>query len=229
MISIIIPTFNEAQNIAELIHYLKKYSHGKLTEIIVSDGGSIDDTMSIASAAGAKAVLSTSMGRAAQMNYGASLAKSQILYFIHADTFPPETYCADIESAVNHGFSFGRYRTRFNSTRKILLLNAFFTRFDWFMCYGGDQTLFMTTQLFSEIGGFNAALGIMEDYEIIVRAKAKGKYKIFISSALISARKYDNNTYLRVQRANYHIIQMYKKGASQKEMISRYKAMLDYR
>ena len=229
MISIIIPTFNESPNIAKLIHYLIKHAYGNLAEIIVADGGSSDDTISIASTAGAKVVLSPSRGRSAQMNYGATLATRPILYFIHADTFPPPTYYRDIESAVKNGFSFGRYRTRFNSERQILKINAFFTRFDWFMCYGGDQTLFMTIQLFREIGGFNAKLSIMEDYEIIVRAKEKGKYKIFTSSALISARKYDTNTYLSVQRANYTIIQMYKKGASQQQMISRYKEMLDYR
>jgi rSAM/selenodomain-associated transferase 2 len=229
MISVVIPTFNEAESIAHLIHYLMNHSNGVVAEIIVVDGGSSDETINMASSAGAIAVLSPLRGRAVQMNYGASLAIGEILYFIHADSFPPVTFHADIEAAVSAGFEFGRYRTRFNSTRRVLLLNAFFTRFDWFMCYGGDQTLFMTTQLFREIGGFDDTLRIMEDYEIIVRAKAKGRYRIFAADALVSARKYHTNSWFRVQRANYTIIQLYKKGTSQEEMINRYKTMLDYR
>lgn len=229
-ISIIIPTYNEADGIGTLIQYLQEHGGNHIKEIIVSDGGSVDDTISIATAAGAIATLSPDKGRAAQMNHGASIATGSIFYFVHADTFPPVTYASDILTAINSGYGFGRYRTKFDSDKKILLFNAWFTRFDLFICYGGDQTLFMQRTLFDQIGGFNGSMRIMEDYDIVTRAKSTGaRYKIFSSAALVSARKYETNSWLRVQTANYTIIRMYKKGASQNEMVHRYKELLNYR
>ena len=97
------------------------------------------------------------------------------------------------------------------------------------MCYGGDQTLFIRKELFETIGGFNETMLIMEDYEIVTRARQQAKYKIIQKGALVSARKYDTNSWFTVQKANYTIVQMYKKGATQMEMVAAYKNMLRYR
>jgi len=229
LITIIIPTYNEAESITCLINYLKKNSNNKVKEIIVSDGGSTDKTLEVAQQTSVKAVLSPKKGRASQMNYGASIASGEVLYFIHADTFPPPTFVQDIEQALADGYELGRYRTRFNSNKTILRINAFFTRFDWFICYGGDQTLYITDKLFKEIGGFKEDMLIMEDYEIVERARKKRKYKIFSKAALVSARKYDTNRWLTVQQANRTIVKMYNKGASQVEMMEKYQGMLVYR
>ncbi len=229
MISIIIPTYNEEGNITQLVQYLKKDSKKNAVEIIVSDGGSTDNTLVAAQDAGAKAVLSPKKGRATQMNFGSSVSAGSILYFVHADTFPPLSYVSDIINAMYEGYEIGRYRTKFDGKKFILKINAFFTRFDWFVCNGGDQTLFITRKLFNKINGFNDNMHIMEDYDIVKRAKPFGRYKIFSKAALISARKYDTNSWLRVQCANSTIVKMYKKGASQEEMINKYKEMIIYR
>ena len=228
MLSIIIPTLNEEENIAALITYLQS-NISEIAEIILSDGDSRDGTVEKAIGAGARAVVSPKKGRAAQMNYGASLAKGNILYFVHADTLPPRSFANDIDLAIKEGYTLGRCRTKFNSNRFILKINAFFTRFDLFMCYGGDQTLFITKELFSSLGGFNDDLIIMEDFEIIDRARKHVKYKIIQKDVLISARKYETNSWLRVQRANYKAVSMYKKGYSQMQIADAYKKNLNYR
>ncbi len=228
-ISIIIPAYNEATGIAKLVRYLRQYGSNSLAEIIVSDGGSTDHTQAECNVAGAVFLNSPAKGRAAQMNFGAAKATGDILYFVHADTFPPMTFVSDVITAVKEGFAFGRYITKFDSKDRTLLINAYFTRFDLFMCYGGDQTLFMTRQLFSELGGFNGNMRIMEDYEIVVRAKKIARYRIIKKKALISARKYDTNGWLKVQMANYRIIRMYHRGASQEDMAETYKRLLVYR
>lgn len=86
-ISIVIPTYNEAEVIQKLIRYLLNSENSSLLEIIVSDGGSTDNTQALAREAGAKVIQSPKKGRAAQMNAGAAEANGQILYFLHADTF----------------------------------------------------------------------------------------------------------------------------------------------
>ena len=228
MISIIIPTYNEQDKIGLLIKYIMRNSSRDHTEIILCDAGSSDATIKEAADAGAITLLCPRKGRSIQMNYGASRAKGDILYFVHADTFPPESFVDDITRAVADGYALGRYRTKFDSKKRLLKMNAFFTRFDLFMCYGGDQTLFITKDLFTSISGFDETMLIMEDYEIISRARKLANYRIMSKSALVSARKYDSNSWLRVQKANYTIVQMYKNGATQSELVDEYKRRLHY-
>jgi rSAM/selenodomain-associated transferase 2 len=226
MISIIIPTYNEQENIAGLIGYLMKNSKEMIREIIVADGGSEDGTVEFATKAGAITVLSPAKSRAVQMNCGASIATGDILYFVHADTLPPSSFVKDIEKAVLDGFELGRYRTKFDGKSILLKLNALFTRFDFFICYGGDQTLFITKNLFTSIGGFKTEMCIMEEFEIVERARKKARYKIFQKAALISARKYSTNNWLSVQLANYKIVKMYKRGSCQDQMVKKYNELL---
>ena len=228
-LSIIIPTYNEAESIGKLIRYLKQHIGSAEVDIIVSDGGSEDRTREKAAEAGAKAVLSRGKGRAAQMNYGASIATGDVFYFVHADCYPPKTFVTDIQNALAEGFDLGRYRTKFDSPKNILKINAWFTRFDFFICMGGDQTLFIKRKLFESCKGFKEDMRIMEEFEFCQRARQVGKYKIIQKSVLVSARKYDTNSWLRVQLANSKVVRMYKKGASQQDMLDTYKRMLSYR
>jgi rSAM/selenodomain-associated transferase 2 len=226
MISIIVPTLNEEAALSKLIPYLQACCLYKDIEIIIADGGSTDNTQAVAESCGAKLVISPVKGRAAQMNAGARRASYNILYFVHADTVPPKTFFSDIIAAVQKGCEAGRYRTKFDSNKWLLKFNAFFTRFDWFICYGGDQTLFVTQSLFNKTVGYNEELLIMEEYDFVKRARALARYKIFSKAALVSARKYDVNSWWQVQRANATIVRLYKKGVPQKELVEKYKSML---
>jgi rSAM/selenodomain-associated transferase 2 len=225
MISIVIPTLNEENNIRKLVPYLQNSCVGKPIEIIIADGGSTDDTLAIAASLGAKNI-SSNKGRSIQMNTGAKLAQYEILYFIHADTLPPAGFYTDIITAVNNGYEAGRYRTKFESNKWLLKLNAFFTRFDLFVCYGGDQTLYTTTALFKKLNGYNEKMLIMEEYDFVERAKKIATYKIFKNATLVSARKYETNTWWQVQKINYKIVHQYKKGVPQSELVKMYRSML---
>lgn len=54
----------------------------------VADGSCKEDTVAIATAAGAFGVTCPVKGGAAQTNYGAALAKGNTLYFLHAEANP---------------------------------------------------------------------------------------------------------------------------------------------
>ncbi len=228
-ISIIIPTFNEVENITMLVTYLQEHHSEHLQEVIVVDGGSTDDTLNLALEAGAKAVTSPQKGRAAQLHYGATIAKGDIFYFVHADTLPPKSYVTDILTALKQGYEMGRYLSSYNSPSLLLKMNALLSHLDVFEGMGGDQTLFMTKKLYERAGGFDTSMRIMEEFEFCARARKLGKYKIIRKPVLISARKYETNGWLTVQKANYTVMKMYKKGASQEELARSYKAMLNYR
>lgn len=226
-ISIVIPTFNEGANIPTLLNYLSQ----KITaadEIIIADGGSEDETISFAKKFRVTTCQSA-MGRARQMNEGARLAKTNILYFLHADTVPPAGFRSQIIRAINDGYHLGRFRTQFKSSSPLLKVNAFLTRFDWPICSGGDQSLFITRKAFDAVDGFNEKLQLMEDYDIVNRARANFKYKIIPADMLISARKYEKNGWLKVQLAHYKIVRMYRAGVSQDELMKKYRQLLNYR
>lgn len=227
-ISIIIPTYNESEHIETLINHLIENGQNVVKEILVIDGHSQDKTMALAQNAGAKSYLSPKKGRAAQMNYGASLASGKILYFVHADSFPPETYVSDILNALEEGFPMGCYRFKFKSDKLMLRFNSYCTRFDRIMCRGGDQTLFVLKDIFEELGHYKDDYVIMEEYDFIIRARKKYPFKIIPKDVLVSARKYDNNSYFRVNLANLTVFMMFYAGCSQLKMLNTYKRMINH-
>ncbi len=226
MISIIIPIFNEEDNLKKLIPYLQKCCIGFNAEIIISDGGSTDNSVVIAKSFNAKVVTSSRKGRSVQMNEAAAIAIYDIYYFVHADSIPPASFFSDILEALKSGYEFGRYCTQFEGSTWLLKLNAYFTRFDWFMCYGGDQTLFITRALFNKVNGYNEHLLIMEEYDLVNRARQFGRYKIFSKATIVSIRKYENNSWFKVQRVNYITVQLFKKGIPQSDLIAQYRKAL---
>ena len=228
-LSIIIPTYNESENIEKLISFLNQNCANLPYEIIVSDGGSNDATLELASQLKATALISPVKGRAGQMNYGVEHAKGDVLYFVHADSFPVKTFYQDIQKALNDNFNCGSFRFKFDSSKFILKINSFFTRFNYLFFRGGDQTIFCTKELWEKAGSFNENMLIMEDYDFLERIWNKGKFKLIPKSTLVSARKYDQNSWLRVQLANLKVVKMYKNGASQDAMIKVYHNSLNYR
>lgn len=226
-ISIIIPTYNEAEHISELLSQLQKTSHQNF-EILVADGGSKDGTQKIVERLGIKLISCPEKGRAKQMNYAAGQAKGDILYFVHADSIPPITFLSDIKEAIREGFPIGCYRFKFNSNKRMLQLNAYFTRFDRLMCRGGDQSLFITEAVFNELNGYCEQHKVMEDYDIIIRARKKYPFKIIPKDVLVSARKYDHNSYLKVNIANLLAFTMFYAKFDHDKIIRVYKKMLNH-
>src|SRR5437879_4964708 len=107
MISVIIPTLNEGRYLGATLQRLAQ--NAPQHEIIVSDGGSTDETIQIASQHGAKVIASvlTSAGRALQMNSGARAATGEILLFLHADTYLRSTSLSQIETALQNPAAVG--------------------------------------------------------------------------------------------------------------------------
>lgn len=225
-VSVIIPTYNEAESIGKLLNYLKNHGDGRLLECIVVDGGSEDETIEIAQKNDARVLKSEQKGRATQMNLGYRHSSGDLLYFVHADTFPPKTYLNDLSTALKNGYQAGCYRFRFDSDRFMLKVNSYFTRFNRIMCRGGDQTLFITRDLFEKLGGFRNDFMIMEDYELIQKIQRETTFKIIPKDVVVSPRKYDKNQYLKVNFANLVIFMMYFFGARQQTMVSAYKNLI---
>lgn len=226
MISIIIPTYNEADQIQQTIIKTLASNGGHQIEIIVADGGSTDETVSIALRCNATTFVSDKKGRAAQMNRGAAIAKGEVLYFLHADSIPPKNFTSIILNAVNNNFSSGCFTSSFDHSHWFLKANAFFTRFNVNAFRFGDQSLFVTKDVFQKSGGFREDLLMMEDQEIIHRLKIYGKFKVLDGVIITSARKYVDNGVFRMQAIFYRIWVLYYLGYSQEKLLQLHRKLI---
>lgn len=195
-------------------------------EIIVVDGGSTDNTVALAKTADATVLCSPKKGRAAQMNYGASMAKGDVLYFLHADSFPPKTVYADIENAINRGFQAGCYRLSFDYSHWLLKANCWFTRFNVDTIRFGDQSLFVTNALFKQLCGFDENHIVLEDQEFVKRIKKRARFTVLPKAVITSARKYKENGVYKTQAIFFFIYVLYRLGFSQASLVATYCRLL---
>lgn len=141
MISIIIPTYNEAESIKPCLERIV----GDDIEIILADSPNSNDSLEkIADLYDCLYLKTQKAGRNHQMNEGAAIAKGNILYFVHADVLVHPDFESDIKLQINNGMDMGCYRYVFEQyPHPLLNINSFFTRFPMIWCRGGDQTLFI--------------------------------------------------------------------------------------
>ncbi|SHG26151.1 transferase 2, rSAM/selenodomain-associated [Fodinibius roseus] len=221
-ISVIIPTYNEAEIIGETIGKVRSHGGDAIVEIIVVDGGSDDATVQEARRAGATTIKSPRKGRAAQMNTGAGHARGNLLYFLHADSHPPPCYATNILQAVDAGSDAGCFRLSFDDRHWLLRFYAWFTRFDIDLFRFGDQSLFMTRTAFSGIGGFREDHRVMEDQEIVRRVKRSFSFEVLDDVVTTSARKYRDVGIIRLQLVFGLIVCLYYLGMEQQKLVSVY-------
>jgi rSAM/selenodomain-associated transferase 2 len=225
-ISIIIPTYNEAGTIERLVSYLIRFKAEAIHEIIVADGGSTDDTCQLARQAGASVIVSRKKGRGAQMNSGAAQATGGILYFLHADSYPPSGFWQDILTSIKRGYTSGCYQLVFDDPHPFLRFNAWFTRFNIDAVRFGDQSLFVTKEAFQKAGGFREDLIVMEDQEIIGRIRKYAKFKVLSGKVTTSARKYRENGVYKLQGIFFLIYFLYQLGVPQEKLVNLYKQLI---
>jgi len=222
-ISIIIPVLNEEASISKILRYLKSNSSKEnIKEILIVDGGSTDNTISIASADASK-VLISQKGRAKQMNLGAAHATGEILYFLHVDTLPPNNFDTSIIEAISNGHQTGCFQMKFDSKSRFLNFFAWFSRVNHKLCRGGDQSLFIAKNLFEKSQGFNENYVVYEDNEFIGRLYDLVPFKILSRHVRTSARRYEERGEVALQ---YHFGMIHLKnyfGAGPEQLYDYYK------
>lgn len=187
-LTVIIPTLNEAASVGET---LDGVISGQPAEIIVADGGSTDGTCDIARQRGAR-VLQVPRGRARQMNAAAAVASSELLIFLHADTWPPKGYASVIRDQLNHPVVAAgafRFAVRDEFTGRALAECLVRLRCRCLKSPFGDQGLFLRRTFFDAVGGF-ADWPILEDVEIVRRLKRHGRVVIALPHAQTSGRRW---------------------------------------
>lgn len=226
-VSIIIPTYNEAEAITALLGYLGRARAGEpAPEILVVDGGSTDATVRLARQAGATVLASPRKGRAAQLNHGAGQARGAVLYFLHADSWPPPGFLADVRQAVGQGYGAGCYRLVFDHPHWLLRFSAWCTRLPFTAVRFGDQSLFVRRDLFEHLGGYREDLLVMEDQELVGRLRARAPFRVLPKAVTTSARKYLVNGVVRLQGIFTLIVVLYRLGVSQRRLVQLYRRLI---
>lgn len=211
-LDIIIPTFNESNNLRSLLPYLNDTINNEGINIFVLDAfDSDDDTATVCQQHNINFYKSQSTQRSKQLNEGASLSDGDALVFLHADVIPPKNFIQSIKDTLQADYKFGLFAYKFDKDKWYLNANAFFTKFGGIFCGGGDQIHFMTREVFTELGGYSNEHCIMEDFNFFDKIKeAKIKYKILPSKATVSSRKYTRYSYVRVNIVNLLAFAKYK-------------------
>ncbi|TFH41832.1 MAG: glycosyltransferase [ANME-2 cluster archaeon] len=223
-LSIIIPSYREEENLKKLLPYMRSEIEEE-DEIIVVE--SCHEKYEFSDVLQEKIITSEKKCRAYQMNKGAREAKGDLFYFVHADTMPPKGFREDISHAIEQGYTYGCYPFRFDSKKWYLKVNAFATKYNFLYSRGGDQSLFITKEFFTKLNGFDEYYVIMEEYDLIRRAQKIAPIHIMKHKRiLVSARKYNENPYWKVNWANLVAVRMFKKGKSPDTIKKRYACLL---
>ena len=190
-ISVIIPTLNEAETIAETVVQVRRAGD---CEVIVVDGGSHDGTPDLARDH-ADILLMAERGRAKQMNAGAQAASGDVLLFLHADTTLPHGFPGVLEQALAEpDVIAGRFDVRLNAEgwpfRMVETLMNIRSRVSHIAT--GDQAIFVRRAVFLRLGGYHEA-ELMEDLELSYRLKRQGKIACLRERVVTSARRWQRN------------------------------------
>lgn len=222
MLSIIIPTLNEAGGIVAALTRLEPLRH-RGAEVIVADGGSDDDTMALARPLTDR-VLTAPRGRASQMNAGAAVAKQDVLLFVHADTSLPDQ--ADELIAVmlaDPRYRWGRFDVRIEGRHPLLPVVAAMMnlRSQITGICTGDQAIFVRRQTFVEIDGF-PDIPLMEDIALSKTLRRRSPPACISARVTTSGRRWETRGVLRTILLMWHLRFDYWRGVDPHELAIRY-------
>jgi glycosyltransferase involved in cell wall biosynthesis len=173
MISVVIPTLNAQALLPRCFDSLIGATvRGLVKEVIVADGGSSDNTQTIADAAGCH-VLQTGNDRGSQLAMGANTARGEWLLFLHPETAleagwenEAEAFMAraTLERPRAAAFRFALDDFEPRARRREFLVGL---RGHLFALPYGDQGLLIPRRLYQKIGGYRA--GTMADADLVRR------------------------------------------------------------
>jgi rSAM/selenodomain-associated transferase 2 len=190
MISVVVPTYNEASYLSATLDSLTDSKAQK--EVIVVDAGSVDGTRELAGQKASRLLLSSRRQRAHQMNFGVQHAHGCILLFLHADTVLPASALDHIESSLSKDQIIGGgFARRYDSSSWFLRITCLLAglRTQWAGWFLGDQAIFIRREAFERLGGFQD-LDLFEDLDLSRRMARAGHVVTLFPPVISSSRRF---------------------------------------
>ncbi len=220
-LSIIIPVFNEAENIANTLKQLQVYRQ-QGHEVIVIDGGSRDNTVDCVQDM-ADQLLISKPGRAMQMNIGADQAQGEVLVFLHADTQLPDSADTLIIKSMEQGTQWGRFNVRLSGSH--ILFRLIENMMNWRSCFTGiatgDQVIFVQRMLFEQVGAY-PEIKLMEDIALSKKLKLLSKSICIKQRVITSSRKWEKKGIVRTVLLMWRLRLLYFLGVSANKLHAQY-------
>jgi rSAM/selenodomain-associated transferase 2 len=220
MISVIVPTCNEENLLPGCLESIIKEQRN--VQVIVVDGGSNDNTLTVARQYTKETVAMDKTDLAAQLNTGAAIAKGEILLFLHADSRLTNGCLGRIETlppdVVGGAFTMQLESKRF-FYRALSLGGNIYCRLTG--TYFGDRGIFVRTSAFRRLGGF-VNIPIMSDVEFSLRLKRLGRTVLLQGPVISSSRKFDQEGSLHTLYLIIYALLAFKLGLDPEKIKSKY-------
>ena len=221
-ISIIIPTFNEANNLPLLLSDLSIINEE--AEILIVDSGSEDKTIDVANIYGAKVYKSKERNRGLQLDMGANNSKEEWLIFLHADTRLTQNWFIKIKSILKEDKNYIYYfKFKINDKKIIYRVLEFLVnlRSQYFKQPYGDQGLIIHRTTYFKNNGFRK-IPLMEDLDFLRRLNKKKDLKQLNLPIFISSSKWERTNIFLQAIKNWQFRRRWLKGESLKSIYSDY-------
>jgi len=215
-VSFVIPALNEAESIARAVDSAWRAG---AWETIVADGGSTDDTVTLAKAAGAR-VVTGARGRAHQQNIGTRAARGDVLLFQHADNWLAPGAVEQIRAALaNRRIGGGAFRQRIEAEGSLyrLLERGNAARAARLKLPYGDQGIFVRREVFWAVGGF-PDVPIMEDLLLMRKLRRRVGLALLPGPIHVSARRWKRYGVVRQTLRNWALLAAYALGISPEQL-----------
>ena len=223
-LSVVIPCLNEAARLPLLLADLQRWP-GPL-EVMVVDGGSSDDSGTVARLSGAHWHKSQRRGRGQQLAFGAARATGPWLLFLHADSRLPVEWPAAVEAAMQstepkRAAWYFDLTVRPSRLDLKLMEAAVAARSRWQQRPYGDQGLLLHASLYRQSGGY-APLPLMEDLELVERLGHLVKLKPLGLALISDGRRWAGTNALRQALRNAHLRRAWRQGTPATELCRAY-------
>lgn len=203
-LSVIIPALNEAESIKRAIESSLALSPH---EIIVADGGSTDDTVTIARQLDCR-VIEAPRGRALQQNAGTSASTGDVFLFLHADSWlVPEARQQIERTLASPKIPGGAFRHRIDAKGLLFRLveagdslRVCSTRIAY-----GDQGIFLRREVFEALGGF-PNVRLMEDVRLMKSMRDHGRLALLPGPLHVSPRRWKKHGAIRQTLRNWCLL-----------------------
>ena len=224
ILSVILPTLNEAERLPLLLADLHKCN--EQIEIIVVDGGSTDKTVEISRVSGCKLIKNNEANRGAQMHLGACHANSNWFLFLHADSRLSNNWSEIVSRTILAQDSYKNawyfdFKVKKNGLNMRLLESIVFLRSILFQRPYGDQGLLINKNLYNSVGGF-ASLYLMEDLDFIERVSKEAKLNRLKSNIFTDAKKWDKKGLIKQTLINLRLRILWRRGRINSDLFKEY-------
>jgi len=222
MLSIIIPTFNSGSNLSETLSPITSF-RGKI-DLVISDGGSIDNTPEVAASYNTR-LINSPKGRGIQLQCGANAARGDWFLFLHDDTklslgwdIVAKRFIQNPNNLFKAGYFIFSLKDRSLEAKRLEKIVNW--RCKLLSLPYGDQGLLISRRFYYLLGGYSK-IPLMEDVEFISKIRTS-RLKQLSALSITSSKRYKKNGYFNRCFKNLICLSLYFLGVPPEHLIKLY-------